>query len=56
MGRKDEPLRIVAERCEQKPDYTTLAEGLLPEVLAFFDDPANEAEFQAYMEACGKTA
>ena len=56
MGRKDEPLRIVAERCEQKPDYTTLAEGLLPEVLAFFDDPANEAEFQAYLEAKEKTA
>lgn len=60
---KEAELRIVATMCRKKPNYTPLAQTLLPIIRAYFQDPKNEAEFQAYIkekekgrEVCGRGA
>ena len=41
---------MVVSMCRTKPDYRVLAEVLLPEVLAFYDDPENERAFQEWKQ------
>ena len=49
-------MNVQVEITETKPDYMPLARGLLEDVRAFFDDPENEAAFQAWMAERGESA
>lgn len=40
---------VVATMCKQKPHYKPLARTLLPIIREYFQDPANEAEFQEWL-------
>lgn len=42
-------LPVTGTMCSKKPYYTPLAESLLPVIRAWFENPENEAEFQAYL-------
>lgn len=42
-------LPVKGTMCSQKPYYTPLAQSLLPVIRAFFENPENEAEFQAWL-------
>lgn len=51
-----EALAIQVEICDTQPDYMPLARGLVDPIRAFFEDPENEAAFQAWMAERGESA
>lgn len=49
MDSKAGALPVKGTMCRKKPYYTPLAETLLEEIRAYFQNPENEAEFQAWL-------
>ena len=56
MARKKKPpqtIKIIAEYSGKEPDLGPLARELLRELLNFYDDPANEDAYQAWLKKQG---
>lgn len=56
MEAKNEALRITGGMCMKKPFYAPLAQTLLEEIRAYFEEPENEREFQAWLKTQEKPA
>ena len=50
MEAAGEPMKAVGSMCSTEPFLEPLAFGLLDDIRAAFQDPATEAEFQAWLE------